>query len=112
MPCFLIAIFSLMWFSNMADQLTNTPAEVKSTSHQKTVKAPSLRLMKLRSIKTQNNRTHMYGVPQDVVLKKILGAWPFSARPYLKYESVWLAHKRRQSVADSQDSGAREQTLV
>lgn len=58
-----------------------TPQAVRSTNHQKTVNAPSERLMKLRNMKAVSNRTHMYGTPQLVVLKKIFGACRFSARP-------------------------------
>lgn len=82
MPCFFMACFNRMWFSRMQLQLTSTPAAVRSTSHQNTVKASLLRVRKLSDMKAENSSTHMYGVPQDVVRKNSLGAWPFSARPY------------------------------
>jgi hypothetical protein len=94
-PCSFIAIFNLMWFNKMADQLTKTPAEVRSTSHQNAVRAPSLKLMKLRSMNTQNSKTHMYGVPQRVVFRNILGACPFNAKPYLEYISIYVTGKGR-----------------
>ena len=81
-PCLFSAILSLKWFNRIVDQLISTPAAVKSTSHQNTVNAPLLKLMKLRNMKMQNSNTQTYGVPQDVVRRKIFGAWPFSARPY------------------------------
>jgi hypothetical protein len=46
-----------MWLSRITDQDTSTPAAVKSTSHQKTVKAAFDRVKKLRNMKGTKNMT-------------------------------------------------------
>jgi len=52
----------------------STPHAVRSTNHQKTVIAPSDRLMNAKNMNAVFKRTHMYGTPQGVVRRKILGA--------------------------------------
>ena len=55
-------------------QLIRTPQAVKSTKYQKTVSAPLESDMKARHMKAVWRRTQLYGIPQDVVFKKIFGA--------------------------------------
>lgn len=74
MPCFFIAMVRRMWLNKIADQEINTPAAVRSTSHQKTVIALLESAMKARNMKQVLKHTHTYGTPQELVRRKIFGA--------------------------------------
>ena len=60
-------------------QEMRTPHAVRSTNHQNTVRAPFERVMNARHMNAVCRSTQLYGIPQEVVLRKIFGAWPFSA---------------------------------
>jgi len=79
--CFFMARTSLKWLVKIVIQEIKTPHATRSTSHQKIVRAPFDRLINARNMKAVFNRTHMYGTPQEVVLRKIFGAWSFKANP-------------------------------
>ena len=82
MACCFIANRRRMWLIRIEIQETKTPAAVRFTNHQNTVMASLDRLIKLRKLKVMNSSTHTYGTPQEVVLKKILGACCLRANPY------------------------------
>ena len=73
-PCFFIAATKRRWLVNTALQETRTPADVRLTNHQKTVRAPFDKVIKARNIKAVCNKTQTYGIPHRVVRRKTWGA--------------------------------------
>ena len=81
MPCFFIAWVRRMWLNRIADQDISTPAAVRSTSHQNTVIALFDNAIKAKNMKHVLKHTHTYGTPQEVVRRKMAGAWRLMANP-------------------------------